>query len=89
MWVYLKEVFVFWFFNVYKVIYSLISCVFLIFYYFFINIEEWLIILVFIVMLLIRMYLLGIDDWIWWVIVYEFYSNLVVDLLVFDELKLY
>ena len=37
---------------------------------------------------LIRIHSLGINDWMRWVIVYEFYSNLAIDLLVFDELKL-
>lgn len=42
------------------------------------------------IMSLIRIHSLGINDWTGWTfIVYEFYSNLAIDLLVVDELKVY
>lgn len=38
---------------------------------------------------LIRIHSLDINGWMKWTTVYELYSNLAIDLLVFDELKLY
>lgn len=64
-------------------------CAFMVSRYSPINTEKWRVILAFIVMPLIRIHSLSINDWMWWAIVYEFYISLAIDLLVFDELKLY